>query len=387
MAPEITSIEVTEFTWELEDYGSTANNTDQQYSLGHTSEQTAALTEVNTDTDVTGEFIFGTPPTNQLSSVADYLVGKNPLEREKHWNQMRFILKNMDEMALGHVDFALWDFAGKYYDAPIHELLGTYRTRLPAYASTYGGDPPGGGGLNSPEAYADFAETCLDHGLSGYKMHVWPRGTDLDRHIDLINTVGERVGDEMDLMLDPGGRYQHFGDALKIGRALDEQEFFWYEDPFAPGTKSIEANRKLRQRVDTPLLMAEHVHGVEAHADFVAHDATDFIRGNLWHGITGLMKVARMAEGFGVNVEIHGGIPACRHCMAAIRNTTYYELGLLHPEVDPFEIPVYKDYTDGIEAVDADGTVPVPNGPGMGVEYDYDLIEANTVNTRRFTGE
>ncbi|NIR99195.1 MAG: mandelate racemase/muconate lactonizing protein, partial [Gammaproteobacteria bacterium] len=68
--------------------------------------------------------------------------------------------KHMGEVGIGALDIALWDLAGKVHGAPVYRLLGGYRTRLPAYASTLGGDRHPDG-LSSPEAYADFAERCL----------------------------------------------------------------------------------------------------------------------------------------------------------------------------------------------------------------------------------
>ena len=65
---------------------------------------------------------------------ADYLVGKNPLERERHWSEIKRALRKYDRTGIEPVDIVLWDFAGKYHDAPIHELLGTYQTRFPVYA-------------------------------------------------------------------------------------------------------------------------------------------------------------------------------------------------------------------------------------------------------------
>ena len=93
-------------------------------------------------------------------------------------------------------------------------------------------------------------------------------------------------------------------------------------------------------------------------------------------GLTGVMKCAHAAEGFGTDVEIHGCGPAERHCMAAIRNTNYYEMGLLHPQVPPMRPPVYADgYRDAIDAIDKSGCVQPPDGPGLGVTYDWDFIE------------
>ena len=152
-------------------------------------------------------------------------------------------------MGMGPIDIALWDFAGKYYDASIHELLGTYRETIPAYASTYHGDE--NGGLDSPEAFADFAEDCLKMGFGGFKIHGWGGGDDsraLTREVEAVHAVGDAVGDEMDLMHDLACELETFADALKFGRALDEAGFFWYEDPFRDGGTSQHAHQKLSQK-------------------------------------------------------------------------------------------------------------------------------------------
>ncbi|WP_101297010.1 mandelate racemase family protein [Halegenticoccus soli] len=382
MAPKITRIESTEFRYPLEDVGTDENGFNLIYSPGETTERKLFALQIHTDEGISGEYVGGnSPAAAQINTFANYLVGKNPLERERHWSEIKRALRKYDRMGMGPIDIALWDFAGKYYDAPIHELLGTYRTRLPAYASTYHGDE--NGGLDSPAAYADFAEQCLEMGYPGFKIHGWGGGDaarDVDREIETVHAVGERVGEEMDLMLDPACELETFGDALKVGRACDEEGFFWYEDPFRDGGISQHAHRKLRELLDTPILQSEHVRGLEPHSDFITADATDFVRADPEYdaGITGAMKIARVAEGFGLDVEFHAPGPAQRHCIAAARNANYYELALVHPKCQNTMPPVYRDgYSDMLDAIDADGTVPVPEGPGLGVEYDWEYIKDN----------
>ncbi|MFB6134718.1 MAG: enolase C-terminal domain-like protein, partial [Halanaeroarchaeum sp.] len=279
------------------------------------------------------------------------------------------------------IDIALWDFAGKYYDAPIHELLGSYRDRIPAYASTYHGDE--NGGLETPEDFADFAEWARDQGFQGFKIHGWggsDASRDVEREVETVHAVGERVGDDMDLMLDPACEYETFADALKVGRACDEQDFLWYEDPFRDGGISQHAHTKLREQIDTPILQTEHIRGLESHADFIANSATDFVRADPEYdaGITGATKIAHVAEGFGLDVEFHAPGPAQRHVIAATRNANYYELALVHPNCQNTQPPVYDgEYSDFLETVDEDGTVSVPDDPGLGVDYDWDYIMAN----------
>lgn len=389
MPPTITRIESTEFSYELDDVGTDGNGFNLVYEPGSTTTRKLFALRIETDTGITGEYVGGNSPAfAQINTFADYLIGNNPLERERHWSEIKRGLRKYDRMGIGPVDIALWDFAGKYHDAPIHELLGTYRDRLPAYASTYHADD--NGGLDSPAAYADFAEHCLDLGYTGFKIHGWggsDAARDIDREIETVHAVGNRVGDEMNLMLDPACEYETYGDALRVGRACDEQGFFWYEDPYRDGGISQHAHRKLRQQLETPLLQTEHVRGLEPFTDFIATESTDFARADPEYdgGITGAMKRARIAEGFGLDVEFHAPGPAQRQCIAAIRNANYYELALVHPECANTQPPVYEgDYSDALETIDDDGTVAVPDGPGLGVSYDWDVIADSALGGREY---
>ncbi len=387
MPPAITRIESTEFAYELEDLGPDEHGFNLVYDPGTTVERRLFGLKIHTDEGITGEYVGGNSPAfAQVNTIAQYLVGKNPLDRERHWSEIKRALRKYDRMGIGPLDIALWDFAGKYHGASIHELLGSYRTSIPAYASTYHGDE--NGGLDSPEAFADFAEECLDMGYPAFKIHGWggsDASRDMDREIETAHAVGERVGDEMDLMHDPACEIETFAQAAKLGRALDEQGFFWYEDPYRDGGISQHAHRKLRQMLETPILQTEHVRGLEPFTDFIANEATDFVRADPEYdgGITGAIKRARIAEGFGLDVEFHAPGPAQRHCIAATRNTNYYEMALVHPDVGNTTPPIYAGgYDDQLSSIDDSGRVSVPNGVGLGVEYDWDYIEANRTGGR-----
>ncbi|MBT4496350.1 MAG: mandelate racemase, partial [Gemmatimonadetes bacterium] len=116
---------------------------------------------------------------------------------------------------------------------------------------------------------------------------------------------------------------------------------------------------------------------LEPKVDMALAEATDYMRVNPTYdlGITGAMKVAHAAEGMGMDLEIHAPGPAQRHCMAAVRNANYYELGLVHPKASSTPSPVYTNYSDALDAIDENGHVPVPDGPGLGVEIDWEFVE------------
>jgi L-alanine-DL-glutamate epimerase-like enolase superfamily enzyme len=372
---KITKIQVHEYAFTLQNLGTDYNGFNLVYEPGNTLDRKGYVLRILTDAGLVGAYAGGhAAEYATLPMFAHYLIGKNPLERERVFSDVKRALRQMARVGLAPVDIALWDLAGKIYNAPIYQLLGGYKKSVPCYASTYHGDHQPDG-LSSPQAYAEFSAQCLEMGYPAFKIHGWGQAP-IAQEIATVHAVGERVGAEMDLMLDPACEYVTFGDALKVGWACDEQRFFWYEDPYRDGGISQFAHKKLRQLIKTPLLMTEHVRTLEPHIDFALAEATDFVRGDVgYDGITGVIKLAHACEALGIDIEFHGPGPAQRQCMAAVRNTNYYEMGLVHPKVSN-HLPLYRDgYQDGLEAIDDKGHVPIPQGPGLGVEIDWDWVE------------
>jgi L-alanine-DL-glutamate epimerase-like enolase superfamily enzyme len=375
----INRVAVHRFAWEVADL-----THDEYAGFNHVYKPDSCLREsgyiltIGTDAGPVGEYVGGTAASYaQVGMLAHYLLGRDPLQRERIYNDLKRGLRKHDRMGIGPVDIALWDIAGKLYDAPVAELLGGYRRTLPAYASTYHGDD--NGGLSTPEAFGEFAARCRAMGYPAFKIHGWSAGP-IEREVATVLETRRAVGAGMDLMLDPACEYNTWADALKVGLACDEARYLWLEDPYKDGGISAFGHRKLRQLIKTPILIGEHIRGHELHVDNIVADGTDFVRADADYdcGITGLMKIAHSAEGFGLDVEIHAPGPAHRHCMAAIRNTNYYELGLVHPRLITTKPPVYAcEYSDELGAVDVRGHVPVPDGPGLGTPVDWDWVQAH----------
>jgi L-alanine-DL-glutamate epimerase-like enolase superfamily enzyme len=308
--------------------------------------------------------------------MAPLLVGRDADHRVAIFEDLRIAFRHYDRVGIGPIDSALWDLAGKRLGVPVAQLLGGHRQRLPVYASTCPGTR-GEGALGSVDAYADFAQSCRERGFPGFKIHAFQDG-DPATEIAVMRAVRERVGDGMRLMTDPTSTLPTFADAVAVGRACDELGFFWYEDPYRDASVSAFAHNRLRQLVRTPLLIAEHVRGFEQKADFLLQGGTDILHidPELDGGVTGTMRLAVFAAALGMDVQLHTPGPMHRHCMAAIPNTHLYELALVAPDRwNAFEPPIYAcGYSDQLDAVAADGTVPVPDGPGLGVTYDWEKL-------------
>ncbi len=329
---------------------------------------------IDTDDGAHGAYVthwVGTPSSfAQALMLAPHLLGRDPDQREGIWQDLRREVRAYDHMGHGPIDHALWDLAGRRRGVSVARLLGGFRTRLPTYASTYHGqDEPGG--LDTPQAFADYARACKEHGFAGFKIHGWHDGN-VRREVENLLGVREAVGDDFPLMIDPASQLRTWTDALHVGLACDDAEYFWYEDPYRDTGGAVEGHKRLRERLSTPLLVCEHVRGLEAKAAFLLAGGGDIIHADPEYdmGITGALKISHFCQALGLDVQFHACGPAHRAIMAATPNTHFYEMALIGPGMPNIVPPVYTcGYSDGPEAVGKDGAVPVPDGPGLGVEY------------------
>lgn len=310
------------------------------------------------------------------------LVGLDPFQREQAGvllrRAQRLDAQTLSDKNLGVVDQALWDLAGNATGLPIYKLIGGFRDRVPAYASTMCGDDIPGG-LDSPGAYAEFAAACVAQGYRAVKLHTWmpPYGPDLDRDIAACRAVREAVGPEIHLMLDPFHDYTR-AEALRLGRAIEELDFHWMEEPM--DEYSVSSFAWLCQNLDLPICGPESAAGgLQTRAEWIRRDAADIIRTGLEHGgITHIMKTAHLCEAFNLRLELHGGGLGTLQALAAMPIPgEYYEHGLLHPHLD------FDGETPWLLApvarIDADGQIPLPDRPGLGHDIDWDYIRANMI--------
>lgn len=334
-------------------------------------------------------YAFGPPelirPHIIESFVRKVLVGRDPMDRESIWQDLahwqRGSAGQFTDRALALVEQALWDLAGRKFELPVHKLIGGYRDKVPAYGSTMCGDDLPGG-LSTPDEYAQFAEKLVQRGYKAIKLHTWmpPISFAPNPQMDIqaCAAVREAVGPDIALMLDGYHWYSRM-DALTIGKALQTLNFAWFEEPMMED--SAESYAWLAANLDIPVLGPESIAGkFHSRASWVTQKSCDILRAGV-AGVGGIgpcLKVAHLAESFGMDCEVHGNGAANLAVVGAISNCRWYERGLLHPFLDYEDVPAHLNSI--VDPMDADGFVHLSDRPGLGEDINFAYIEANTLS-------
>ncbi len=318
---KIDDVSLTIFTWD--------NIPATRYHLGSlaSSASSLGLLRIHTDEGLEGHAFLGaaTNPAAMdgpqlIRSLKPMLMGQNPLERERLHGAMRLVSRVVSYRTIGAVDTALWDLAGKIANLPVHALMGTCRTSIVGYASSQV--------LPVIAAYVDQAQTFKANGWRAYKIHP-PR--DPEQDIKVCQAVRKAVGDDFRLMLDSTWSYD-YTEALRVGRAIEEMGYYWYEDPMSD--EDIYNYVKLRDKLDIPIMATEFpAGGLETYPIWLTERATDYLRGDIPNkgGLTTMLKTAHLAEAFNLKYEVHHSGNSLNnlanlHLCMAIRNTTMFEV-------------------------------------------------------------
>lgn len=340
-----------------------------RHTLPGTGRLTMGLVTVRTDAGIDGHAFLGSPVrTAELDAqslviaLKPVLLGRDPLLREAIYKDLARRSGLSTWRCVGALDVALWDIAGRVAGLPIHKLIGGFRDRAPAYASS-----PGWAEL---EQYVEEAKAVRDLGYAAYKVHPPRLGWETD--VRVARAVRAAVGDDYRLMFDSTGVYT-YPEALRVGRELEDLGYYWFEDPLP--FEDIYNYTKLKQKLEIQVVATELSPGAfHAYEPWVSQKATDALRGDvaLKGGITACLKTAHLAEAFRLNYELHHGGNSLNnvanlHVFCAIPNTEFFEVVL--PD-EAQKCGLVEDLSVG-----PDGCVRAPDGPGLGVEIDFDLIE------------
>ena len=315
---------------------------------------------------VTGEGFGGyctgiTATGSDVERAASIVVGSNPLDRERTWWAMQEPDKGLPPALRAGIDVALWDLSAKIAGRQLFRHLGGFRDQVPVCRVGTGGDTSRAAGTSGPEIVTE----AKDAQRAGFKAYRFGVMTDEDALVHLVREVRAVVGPDFPLILDGGARCV-VDEAIRIGRALDEADFFYYDRPRPRNDHT--GGKQVAGEIDTPTSM-EVCSPIEA-SQVMTLQSADHIRTSVQiaGGITDVLKSARCAEAFGAYCHLDGaGISdgfAHIQVAGALRNTPFIEVSG-HEVAPPFVLnPVQIE----------DGLVHLPDLPGLGMEIDLDAV-------------
>ena len=363
------------------------------YSQQYYKHRSAHIIEISTDSGLTGWGECFGPGNVAIANrtiveqvIQPMIVGRNPLDREVLWHEVYNLLrdhgqKGMPIQSLSGVDIALWDLAGKILNQPVYQLLGgKFRDSVPVYG--YGmmlcrEDLP-----SHIARFKDEAAAIRDAGFMATKMKV---GLGAKDDVKLAAAVREGIGDDFPFMVDANHCYTS-NDAYYVGRALDELNAAWFEEPVAP--EDLNGYKELRQRLTTPIAGGEAEftrwgwrHLIEQHCVDIAQPEVCALG-----GITEYLKVLALAHSHFVPIVNHVwgsaiAISANLQLLAAMPPLP----GGLFPSEPMLEFDTtHNAFRDELlskplnihkQVAANGGRVTIPDGPGLGVEPDRSVLE------------
>jgi galactonate dehydratase len=267
---------------------------------------------------------------------------------------------------------ACLDIAGKAYGLPVHRLLGgAIRDRIALYANGwYQGE-------RTPETFASLARSVVAKGHRALKLD--PFGSagalattrEIDEAAGLVGAVRDAVGPDVTIYIDAHGRLAPVM-ARRAAAALAEHGIGYLEEPVAP--HNLDALKEVRANSPVPIAAGERCIGRSGFRPLIEGDCVDVIQPDTsWAG--GLPEVQRIAAW----AELHGMALSFHNANSPLATMTAAHLAAVVPNFlvletfDDFEEPWVREAFPGVPAV-SEGHIPVPEGPGIGIEPDEDAL-------------
>jgi L-rhamnonate dehydratase len=318
-------------------------------------------------------------------TLGEMLIGEDPLEVERLWDKLYvgsayYGRRGIAMQCISAIDNCLWSIRAQAAGVSLARLLGARRRdRITAYASTLFRE--------TPEAMAQAARGYVARGFRAVKFGWGVFGEDPGRDRELVAAAREALGPERHLLVDPGwypagwktpGPMRSRRDAVALCEWLAEYKVGWVEDFIHP--ERFDEYAYVRAHSPVPIAAGEQVATVWDFQRFIGEGCVDVVQPDLSRcgGISVAAKVAAMAEEAGIDLVPHSWLT---HLL------TGYSLQLIAtlPRARFVEFNVSQSaLTRGIARASfelaEDGTVPIPDTPGIGVEVEKDFIRAHRVN-------
>jgi galactonate dehydratase len=313
-----------------------------------------------------------------VDELMENLIGKNPMNIEDHWNMMYrsgFYRGGPILMsAIAGIDQALWDIKGKFYNAPIHQLLGGKARDTIRVYSWIGGDRPAEVGV--------AAQKMMASGFTAVKMNATEElqyvdsFDKIDQAVQRVATVREAVGKNFDIGIDFHGRV-HKPMAKILAKELEPFHPMFIEEPVLP--ENNEALREIANHVAIPIATGERMFSRWQFKNILHDGYIDIIQPDVSHagGITECKKIISMAEAYDVAAAPHCplgpiALAACLQVDATCHNAFIQEqsLGIHYNQgSDLLDYLLEKDVFKYEK-----GFVKIPEGPGLGIEINEEHV-------------
>lgn len=348
----------------------------QRTSQGSFGTISIVVVVIETDTGITGvgEGLarFGPKAYAELIDglLAPKIIGMDPFAVEAIWQKLfRTFSGRSGGMlieALSAIDIAIWDIMGKAVDRPAYELLGHMdRKGIRAYASSIP--------WTDDDNATKVVEDCLADGFKEMKVKI---GAPIEASIARAKLVREVAGPNIRLTADSNWIFD-IDDALEVGKALAELDYFWFEEPIVP--EDIEGYKWLRQKLPLRLAGGESEHTAIGAAPLLAARAVGVIQPDVARsgGISETRKIANVAAALHIPYAPHVGASgaicaaASLHLAAAMPNFLTFEC-MIFP--NPLRDTLLKEPVGSKDTL-VDGALPLPRGPGLGVELNMEEVE------------
>ncbi len=343
----------------------------------------SCIVEITTDEGITGwGECYGPAAVNKAIIETQYrprVVGRDPFDVEVVWEDLYNRIKDYGATgfaitAISGIDIALWDVIGRAVNKPIHKLIGgAHRTELTAYAT-------GLYFIDMDRLVEEAVEEAEEYASQGFRVIKMKIGLG-DPKLDLarIAAVRKAIGPDIRLAVDANHCFT-VPQAIRLGRAMEPLDILWFEEPISP--EDCDGYVEITRALDMAVAGGENEFTRWGFRDTIARKAMDIVQPDVCAagGISECRKIAAMASAHGVECVPHAwgsaiGLAATVQFLAALPDTPP-AFRPMPPMLEFEQTPnPLRDHLAREPIRQTAGIVPVPDGPGLGIEVDRDVLQ------------
>jgi D-galactarolactone cycloisomerase len=344
--------------------------------------RSSCIVEVTTDDGLTGwGECYGPAAVNKTLIETQYaprVIGRDPFDVEVVWEDLYNRIKDYGAQgfsitALSGIDIALWDLMGRATGKPIHKLIGgAYRKQVQAYAT-------GLYFIDMDRLVEEAVEEALEYKAQGFRAIKMKIGLG-DPKLDLqrVAAVREAIGPEIGLAVDANHCFS-VPQAIRLGRMLEPLNLLWFEEPISP--EDHEGYVEVTRALDMAVAGGENDFTRFGFRDVIAKKAMDIVQPDVCAagGISEMRKIATLASAFGVECVPHAwgsaiGLAATVQFLAALPDQPP-AFRPMPPMLEFEQTPnPLRDLLATLPIEQKHGVVAVPEGPGLGIEIDREVL-------------